>query len=85
MAETLQNLRVFVVGAGAIGCELLKNLALMNVSSGERGLIQVTDNDVIETSNLSRQFLFRAADIQVLPIRFVIHNIPLYSSSALLP
>lgn len=50
--------RVFVVGAGAIGCELLKNLALMGVSQ-----VTVTDNDTIEKSNLNRQFLFREKDI----------------------
>jgi len=47
------------VGAGALGCEFLKNLALMGVASGPNGLLVVTDDDVIEKSNLSRQFLFR--------------------------
>jgi ubiquitin-activating enzyme E1 len=50
--------KVFVVGAGAIGCELLKNLALLGV-----GDVTVTDNDTIEKSNLNRQFLFREKDI----------------------
>lgn len=54
---------LFVVGAGAIGCELLKNLAAMNAATGERGLIIVTDMDTIERSNLSRQLLFRDIDI----------------------
>lgn len=53
------------VGAGAIGCELLKNFALMGVGSGRDGLIRVTDNDFIELSNLNRQFLFRPKDIAV--------------------
>jgi hypothetical protein len=35
VAEELRRMRVFVVGAGAIGCELLKNFALMGVGSGE--------------------------------------------------
>jgi molybdopterin/thiamine biosynthesis adenylyltransferase len=46
-----------MVGAGAIGCELLKNFAMLNV--GTKGSITITDPDVIEVSNLNRQFLFR--------------------------
>ena len=46
-----------MIGAGAIGCELLKNFAMVNM--GSKGEIVVTDPDHIETSNLSRQFLFR--------------------------
>lgn len=50
-------MKVFVIGAGAIGCELLKNFAMVNM--GSQGMITVTDPDHIETSNLTRQFLFR--------------------------
>jgi ubiquitin-activating enzyme E1 len=59
----LGGLRYFLVGAGAIGCEVLKTWALMGVGCGPGGAITVTDMDTIERSNLSRQFLFRAADI----------------------
>mmetsp|Transcript_42763 Transcript_42763/g.89422 ORF Transcript_42763/g.89422 Transcript_42763/m.89422 type:complete len:1071 (-) Transcript_42763:248-3460(-) len=55
----LGNLKYFMVGCGALGCELLKNFAMMGVASGADGRIFVTDDDVIEKSNLSRQFLFR--------------------------
>jgi hypothetical protein len=56
--EKLGDLNIFCVGAGAIGCEHLKNMALMGVAAG-KGLVTVTDMDTIELSNLSRQFLFR--------------------------
>ncbi|KAJ7299330.1 hypothetical protein O6H91_Y249200 [Diphasiastrum complanatum] len=59
LQQKLKNAQIFVVGAGALGCEFLKNLALMGVACGEKGRLTVTDDDVIERSNLSRQFLFR--------------------------
>ena len=55
----LGALKYFMVGCGALGCELLKNFAMMGLASGPEGRIVVTDDDVIEKSNLSRQFLFR--------------------------
>lgn len=61
---TLEKLKYFVVGAGAIGCELLKNLAMMGVGACPEGAVYVTDMDIIEKSNLNRQFLFRSWHIQ---------------------
>lgn len=58
----LNNIKVSMVGCGALGCEWLKNLALLNVATKD-GCIHVTDPDHIEKSNLSRQFLFRPKDI----------------------
>ncbi|XAR58888.1 hypothetical protein NMG60_11014458 [Bertholletia excelsa] len=59
LQKKLEDAQVFVVGSGALGCEFLKNLALMGVSCGSQGKLTITDDDVIEKSNLSRQFLFR--------------------------
>lgn len=53
------------VGAGAIGCELLKNFSMIGLGAGPHGHVYVTDMDTIEKSNLNRQFLFRSWDIQV--------------------
>ncbi|XP_039972402.1 ubiquitin-like modifier-activating enzyme 1 [Xiphias gladius] len=61
--EKLERQKYFLVGAGAIGCELLKNFALIGLGAGEEGQIIVTDMDFIERSNLNRQFLFRFQDI----------------------
>ena len=62
--QKVLNLSYFLVGAGAIGCELLKNWACMGVGA-ESGMIHVTDMDTIEKSNLNRQFLFRPNDVSV--------------------
>ena len=100
--KKLQNTKVFLVGAGALGCELIKNLAMCGVgtainnngsngtngtngtngSNGSNGSnkegetksigngvkngngVTITDMDVIENSNLCRQFLFREWDVQ---------------------
>lgn len=53
------------MGAGAIGCEMLKNWAMMGMACAPGGQITVTDMDIIEKSNLNRQFLFRPWDVQV--------------------
>lgn len=62
-ALRLKNQKLFVVGSGAIGCEILKNLAAMGAGTGNFGSVVVTDMDTIEKSNLSRQLLFRDSDI----------------------
>jgi len=57
--SNVHNCKLFMIGAGAIGCELLKNYAMLGLGSGKEGSIILTDPDVIEVSNLNRQFLFR--------------------------
>lgn len=63
--KALKKQKWFVVGAGAIGCELLKNMAMMGLGCGNTGSITITDMDQIEISNLSRQFLFHREDVKV--------------------
>lgn len=53
-----------MVGSGAIGCELLKNFAMIGLACGPEGKLTITDMDTIETSNLNRQFLFRPKDVK---------------------
>lgn len=72
--EKLGQSKYFVVGSGAIGCEMLKNFAMMGIGCGKDGHIYVTDMDSIEKSNLNRQFLFRSWDIGVC-IRINNHNL----------
>ena len=55
--EKVEKAKVLVVGAGALGNEVIKNLALMGV-----GNIFIIDFDNIEAANLSRSVLFRETD-----------------------
>lgn len=61
--DKLANANQFLVGAGAIGCEMLKNWAMIGLARGPKGKISIADMDQIEKSNLNRQFLFRPKDV----------------------
>ncbi|KOB68251.1 SUMO-activating enzyme subunit 2, partial [Operophtera brumata] len=53
LTEAIANSKILVVGAGGIGCEVLKNLVLTGFPT-----IEIIDLDTIDVSNLNRQFLF---------------------------
>ncbi|HEY5983549.1 MAG TPA: ThiF family adenylyltransferase [Anaerolineales bacterium] len=55
--EKVQNAKVMVIGAGALGNEVIKNLALMGI-----GHLFIVDFDKVEAANLSRSILFREGD-----------------------
>jgi molybdopterin/thiamine biosynthesis adenylyltransferase len=56
--DKLRNARVLVLGAGALGNEVVKNLALLGI-----GKVWIVDFDRIETTNLTRSALFRTSDV----------------------
>ena len=55
--EKVQNAKVLVIGAGALGNEVIKNLSLMGI-----GHLFIVDFDKVEAANLSRSVLFRETD-----------------------
>lgn len=59
IADKIKSARVLMVGAGGIGCELLKNLVLTGF-----GEVHLLDLDTIDLSNLNRQFLFQKQHIK---------------------
>ena len=63
LVRKIKKLKMFMIGCGALGCEISKNLVMMGFGECYSGRLDVTDMDTIELSNLSRQFLFRPEDI----------------------
>ena len=60
--KKIEESNIFLIGAGSLGCEFIKNFSLMGISTSKDKELVVTDNDNIKASNLNSQFLFRKAD-----------------------
>lgn len=60
--EVFSNLNLFIIGCGALGNEFIKIFSLLGISSG-KGVITITDNDIVEISNLNRQLLFKRENV----------------------
>lgn len=56
MQQKLSDSNIFIIGAGTLGCEFFKYLALMGVSNNANKKIKITDTDNIEISNLNSLF-----------------------------
>src|SRR6188768_671879 len=56
--EKISRAKVLVIGAGGLGCPVLQNLAAAGVCH-----IGIVDGDVVEETNLHRQFLYTLDDI----------------------
>ncbi|CAF3844680.1 unnamed protein product [Rotaria sordida] len=61
--DKLGNAKYFLIGSGAVGCEILKNFAMMGIGCGRDGTVFVSNMDSIKISDLHRQFLFCSRDI----------------------
>lgn len=75
--------RVLVVGAGGLGCEVLKNLTLSSLCDG----LEIVDFDTIELSNLNRQFMYTEHDIgafkALTSAKWLMTRFPHYSNSVI--
>jgi ubiquitin-activating enzyme E1 C len=56
--QIINKIAILIVGAGGTGCEIIKNLTLLGF-----GEIHIVDLDIIEISNLNRQFFFQDDDV----------------------
>jgi hypothetical protein len=62
LQKKLQDANIFIVGFGALGCEFLKNLALMGVSCSNKGKLTITDDDIKKSPRIARSRATREAN-----------------------
>ncbi|KAL7090995.1 hypothetical protein ACP275_12G077400 [Erythranthe tilingii] len=63
LQKKMEESKIFVVGSGTLGCEFLKQVALMGVCTGDSGKLTITDDGFIEASTIARQFMFSDQNI----------------------
>lgn len=66
LIKNIKKKSIFVVGCGALGCEITKNLSMLGFCSTTKAILSLTDMDTIDTSNLSRQFMYQEEDVNKL-------------------
>ena len=63
VVKKMKKINTFMIGCGALGCEISKNLGMLGFCQLKKSRFVMTDMDTIELSNLTRQFLFQPNNI----------------------
>jgi molybdopterin/thiamine biosynthesis adenylyltransferase len=79
LIKKIRKQNIFMIGAGALGCEISKNLGMLDFCTGIKSELHITDMDTIELSNLNRQFLFRNDSIGKNKSSEIVHRLSEYT------
>ena len=79
LIKKMKNSKIFLVGCGALGCEISKNLAMIGFCHGKKGLLTITDMDTINISNICRQFVYQKGDVGKMKSDVLKKQLNLYS------